>query len=190
MDKVAEALRLRASARSPHQQRVDSFMSLANQRLPLRPELMTPAERELRARLIFEEVMETINDLGVVILFAITGREEDLPLNNPFASGKKGDPRTFDHTYETVNYFDIVGVVDGCGDISVVTTGTLSALGVSDEAVLRAVDENNLDKFGPGHSFSPQGKLIKPPGHTPPDLGAILVMQGLDKKFLGLQMGD
>lgn len=178
MDKVKESVRMRHSARTPHQQRVDFFMALAGQRLPQVPSLLTPLERELRARLIFEEVMETINDLGVVILFAVNGDQADLPLNNPLEPDPK--LRVYEHSYETVNYFDIVGVVDGCGDISVVTTGTLSALGVSDDLVLQAVDANNLAKFGPGHSFSPQGKLIKPPGHTPPDLGVLLIGMGME----------
>jgi hypothetical protein len=57
----------------------------------------------------------------------------------------------------------------------VVTIGTLSALGISDGALLKEVDLNNLDKFGDGHSLRDDGKLIKPLWHLPPAIGHILI---------------
>lgn len=33
-------------------------------------------------------------------------------------------------------------------------------------------------KFGPGHSIRADGKLVKPPGHKPPDIAAELARQG------------
>jgi predicted HAD superfamily Cof-like phosphohydrolase len=67
-----------------------------------------------------------------------------------------------------------VEVVDGCADISVVTIGTLIAFGVDDETVLEEVDASNLRKFEPGSYRREDGKWIKPPSWTPPDIeGAI-----------------
>ena len=56
----------------------------------------------------------------------------------------------------------LLEVVDGCCDVSVVTIGTLSAFGVDDSPVLKIVDEANLRKFGRGHSYRADGKLVKP----------------------------
>lgn len=178
-DKTRMAKRFGSTVRTEHQQRIDAFMRLADQYLPSSPVVsraVASVGRELRARLIFEEAMETINDLGVVITFELPEGKE-FPLNDPFAAR---EDRVFAHSYEVTPYFDLVGVVDGCADISVVSIGTLSAFGVSDSAILLAVDENNLAKFGPGHSYSAQGKLIKPPDHSPPPIREILVAQGWD----------
>ena len=69
---------------------------------------------------------------------------------------------------------DLVEIADGCADISVVTIGTLIACGIKDKKLIEVVDQNNLDKFGPGHSYRADGKLIKPPGHTKPDIQQII----------------
>lgn len=136
--------------RSEHQIRVDKFMNLIpGQRVRREPGELTESERLLRARLMYEEVMETINDgLGV----EINGADEFI-ITGPF---------------------DLVKTVDGCFDTMVVTTGTLSACGVPDLRGQRIVDENNLAKFGPGHTIREDGKLVKPPNHKPPDLGQYL----------------
>ena len=57
-----------ASRRSPHQQMIDAFMRGGNQRVPMFPTEPSDAEKILRATLMFEEVMETINGLGVMIV--------------------------------------------------------------------------------------------------------------------------
>jgi len=80
---------------------------------------------------------------------------------------------------ETLNYtdgnpVDVEGVVDGCADISVVTIGTLIAFGVDDEPVLEEVDSANLRKFGPGGYRREDGKWMKPPDWTAPDIGGAI----------------
>jgi predicted HAD superfamily Cof-like phosphohydrolase len=64
----------------------------------------------------------------------------------------------------------LVAIADGCADIKVVTTGTLSAFGIADDLIQQLVDYNNLEKFGPGHGYREDGKLVKPPEHRPPQL--------------------
>jgi predicted HAD superfamily Cof-like phosphohydrolase len=128
--------------------------------------------RLLRAKLIFEEAMETIqNGLGVSI--QVHSNYADL----------MGSINVAACPYFTIKSpFNLVETVDGCCDLKVVTTGTLSACGVPDEVFQNAVDENNLAKFGPGHYVAdgtpekpgPVGKLIKPPGHKPPDIAGLL----------------
>lgn len=144
--------------RSPHQQRVDEFMRLASQELPPRPIIPSLAVRQLRANLILEEALETIKGLGFrVDRDEVTGALVAMAAYEP----------------------DIVEVVDGCADIKVVTTGTLSAFGVGDMPIQLAVDEANLNKFGPGsYRRESDGKWIKPPDFKPADIMALLRVQG------------
>lgn len=137
--------------KSFHQLRVEEFMRLAKQDLPIAPVIPSSVVRRLRANLMLEEVLEAVEGLG----FHVTLSGHDITLND---------------LYEP----DLVKIVDGCCDVKVVTTGTLSACGVPDVAVQRLVDDNNLDKFGPGHTIREDGKLIKPPGHQPPDIAGML----------------
>jgi predicted HAD superfamily Cof-like phosphohydrolase len=114
--------------------------------------------RVLRAKLILEEALETVEALGVSVRAGEGGpmiEEESLQ-------------------YSHGNPVDIEGVVDGCADISVVTIGTLIAFGIDDEPVLEEVDAANLRKFGPGGRMREDGKWLKPPDWTAPDIhGAI-----------------
>lgn len=143
--------------KSLHQRRVEEFMRLAGQEVPGHPVEPSRITRELRAVLLMEEVLETIIDgLGCKIIFSP---------DNQF-------------TFQATEKFDIVKLADGCADVSVVNIGTLSACGISDERLLDIVDKNNLEKFGPGHSIREDGKLVKPPGHKPPDIASLLLEQG------------
>lgn len=139
-----------------HYQRVQHFMQKAGQSTP--DELSIPDEqtRLLRARLIFEEALETIQALGA----SIQVMDEDV---------------TMESCRFTLNKpVDIEGVADGCADISVVTMGTLIAFGIEDEALLREVDEANLRKFGPGSYAREDGKWMKPQDWTPPNITRVL----------------
>jgi predicted HAD superfamily Cof-like phosphohydrolase len=140
--------------KSPHQMRVEDFMRKAEQDVPNKPTTPSQAVRLLRARLIFEEAMETIHALGV---------------------GMKGTLSSPEF-YPTPDFI-WVDVVDGCCDLRVVTTGTLSALGVQDESVQCIVDEANLRKFGPGGYKDANGKWIKPPNFIPPQEALVLELQ-------------
>ena len=126
--------------KTDHQKRVVELMRRAGQELPGKPMIPSLAVRQLRANIILEETLETLDGLG----FAVK-----------------------------------LNCVDGCGDVSVVTIGTLSAFGVSDGPILQAIDQNNLEKFGPGSYRREDGKWMKPPGHKAPDILGLLVEQGL-----------
>lgn len=134
--------------KTPHQHRVERFMMKANQEVPRYPVIPNRETRRLRANLILEEAAETVRALGFQCVTKIFSKEVEP---------------------------NLVEIVDGCADISVVTIGTLSACGVSDQPILEAVDANNLAKFGPGSCRrESDGKWIKPPGHKPPDIMALL----------------
>lgn len=234
-----------ARRRSIHQQMVDSMMRGANQEVPLLPTV--PAERWvlLRARLMLEEVIETINDMGVqVIISGVAstaipeGGEFETVLNKPFEAGSRfraASGEIFDlvlqdegdgdeepvyiwsdgnedfahkdgvgpidgtgrglngefvqlnekeavgwvapHRFEAVTSPNIIGVADGCCDVKVVTTGTLTAFGLSDDSLQFEVDSNNLRKFAEGHTIDSGGKLIKPPNHPAPRIKEIIAAQ-------------
>lgn len=143
--------------RSAHQAMVDEFMVKAGQRLPKFPCILTEEERLLRAKLIFEEAMETIYDgLGVEVGF------------------KHGNEYNAKFSISKDKKFNLVETIDGCCDLKVVTTGTLSAIGIPDVRFQKLVDDNNLAKFGPGGYRNEAGKWVKPPNHQPPDIQGML----------------
>ncbi len=144
---------------TPHYQRVKEFMQKVGQTTPDR--LTTPVEkvRILRAKLILEEALETVHAMGIEVR----------------AGGEAGtviEEKSLH--YAASGDVDVVEVVDGCADISVVTIGTLIAFGVDDEPVLEEVDSSNLRKFEPGSYRREDGKWIKPPNWTPPDIPAAI----------------
>jgi len=144
---------------TPHYQRVKEFMQKVGQDTPSR--LTTPEEktRILRAKLIIEEALETVTAMGVEVR---VGGEDGVVIEDEALH------------YSAPGEVDVVEVVDGCADISVVTTGTLIAFGVDDEPVLQEVDDSNLRKFEPGSYRREDGKWMKPPGWIPPDIKAAI----------------
>jgi len=126
------------------------------------------ATRELRARLILEEALETIDALGFTVELPDDYDRGCFPV---LIEGVK-----FEATHEP----DMVEIADGCADISVVTMGTLVACGIPDVDLFRLVDTNNLAKFAPGSYRREDGKWIKPPSHQPPDIGDLLMSFGWD----------
>lgn len=144
---------------TPHQIRVREFMKLAGQDTPDEPTEMSPQTRVLRSNLILEEALETIEALGVAVY--VNGFP--LQLGN----------RVVLRVIRAMNW---INFVDGCADISVVTTGSLVAAGVDDEPVLEEVDKANLRKFGPGSYRREDGKWMKPPDFTPPDIESAIAI--------------
>jgi predicted HAD superfamily Cof-like phosphohydrolase len=149
---------------TPHQRRVRAFMQRAGQDTPTEVTVPDRNTRILRAKLILEEALETIEALGVEVWAKGSGGSEEVGLGST------------DTSLQFVNsgQVDLEGVADGCADISVVTQGTLIAFGIDDEPLLEEVDEANLRKFGPGGYRRDDGKWMKPADWQPPDIkGAI-----------------
>lgn len=144
--------------KSPHQVRIEEFMRQAEQVIPVPPTMPPEEVRQLRARLILEEALETIEALGFDVI----------PFQVPHQGGLE---------YRVVTNgkpCDVVKTVDGCCDLSVVTIGTLSAFGLPDNPFLCAVDQSNLAKFkGDGYKDE-HGKWIKPSDWEPPQLKTLL----------------
>ena len=149
---------------TPHFTRVRTFMQKAGQDTPARPVIPDEATRILRAKLILEEALETVEALGVQV--ALTDAD-----GKPIIDRKA-------LAFSAPNDVDLEGVVDGCADISVVTVGTFIAFGVDDEPILEEVDAANLRKFAPGSYRREDGKWMKPPGWTAPDIMGTVERQG------------
>ncbi|MBT8399749.1 MAG: hypothetical protein KJO98_04675 [Rhodothermia bacterium] len=147
---------------TPHYKRVREFMQKVGQTIPEEPEIPDAHTRTLRAKLILEEALETIEALGVHVAAGRGDVEVQLTSD--------GTELTFEATKEV----DLEGVVDGCADISVVTVGTLISFGIDDEPVLEEVDAANLRKFEPGSYMREDGKWIKPPDWQPPDIVGVI----------------
>lgn len=158
---------------SDHYDRIREFMvTLSHARelasktyheLPDRVSMPSSEIRVLRAKLIFEEALETIRK-GLGVSVHLKSRNGDAVVeaisdNAGFVANSKPN---------------LVEIADGCADVSVVTIGTLIACGIPDVLLLALVDDNNLGKFGPGHYIRDDGKLIKAPDHKPPDVAGLL----------------
>lgn len=148
--------------KTAHQRRVEQFMEAGGHTVPGHPTEPSRECRLLRAKLILEEALETIQALGF----------EVVPNGDADHVHKNGV------TYQERYPFDIVEVADGCADISVVTIGTLSACGIADDALLREVDRSNMAKFEGGVKHDQYGKIQKPAGWKPPDIRTVLNNQG------------
>lgn len=104
---------------------------------------------ELRADLILEEAKETIEALTGI---KITG----------IAIDPEGGQQ------------DLLGAIDGCIDLMVVTLGTLIEMGVKDvEPFWDEVQRANMEKAG--GPKRDDGKQLKPEGWKPPDHARVFV---------------
>lgn len=164
---------------SEHYARVREFMKKAGQTTPDVPEIPSLEIRQLRARLILEEALETIAALGLIPLQWEDGEQRQVISMDE----EIGNRVTFEpHMTKKPN---LVEIADGCADISVVTIGTLIACGVKDADLLRVVDESNLAKFKGDAHRDPGGKWIKPSDWEAPDIEAILHAQVESGRTLG-----
>ncbi len=71
---------------------------------------------------------------------------------------------------------DLTEIADGCMDLIYVTLGTLIECGLCGIA-LKLWDEvqaTNMAKFTGGLVLSPEGKILKPEGWSPPDIAHII----------------
>lgn len=128
---------------------VKEFMELANQVTAEKIRVPSAPERLLRAKLIFEEAMETIQALGAGV---------QVGPNNDWVFVDTGETN-----------FDAKGVLDGIADIFVVTTGAGICCGLTNviEEAIDRVCQNNLSKLDGLHTFREDGKLLKSPNYKP-----------------------
>ena len=76
---------------------------------------------------------------------------------------------------EALEAADLVGAAKELADVVYVAYGTAHSLGIPLDAVLAAVHESNMSKFGPdGPVLSETGKVLKSDRYVPPDIAAVL----------------
>lgn len=68
-------------------------------------------------------------------------------------------------------------IADGALDLTWVCLGTLHNLGVDPVPIWEEIKRTNMAKFGPGSWRREDGKLMKPPGWTPPDVAGLISKQ-------------
>jgi predicted HAD superfamily Cof-like phosphohydrolase len=124
----------------------------------------TPAirEPELQARMLLEECFEVVDGL-------LGGYHAEQTIEDAVSAWKQtpGEPPSLPE------------VADGLVDLMYIATGTAQACGIDLDPVLDAVHAANMAKVnGP----IVNGKQLKPPGWTPPDIEAVLRAQGWDGK--------
>lgn len=134
-----------------HLDAVREFMVKAKQTTSFAQRIPTPEERILRAKLIYEEAMETIEALGV-----------DHILGQFVDAGEE--------------HCDLEKILDGACDLAVVVDGTLISCGLDGvfPEALERVNINNLSKFAEGSYIREDGKVMKPPGYVPVDLSDLI----------------
>jgi predicted HAD superfamily Cof-like phosphohydrolase len=182
--------------KSYHQQQVESFMLRAGQEVPLVPTEPSPEVRILRAKLILEEALETIwKGLGVRVSLEDwheNGERHQETDCSPILCGPTDEDKenlsrlNEDELFALLSFrvagpFNMEETIDGCDDLKVVTTGCLSACGIPDLYFQELVDQNNLDKFGPGGYRREDGKWMKPPSHQPPKIAEAIVQLKIEK---------
>lgn len=124
------------------QAKVTEFMVAMGQTVP-HPGL-APAIRDadLRASLIAEEAVETINALGLGV--------------------------SIEHWQQTNPEGNLVDLIDGLCDLLYVTIGTAVSAGIDLDPFFDEVHRSNMSKVG--GAVREDGKRLKPRGWRPPDI--------------------
>jgi predicted HAD superfamily Cof-like phosphohydrolase len=175
------------------QKQVKQFMQFFNQDCPEKPSQLSEANAKLRAKLILEEALETI--------------ERGLGLTVGFRSDEEGgqNTRSSDKGFET--YFlktkevDLVELADGLGDLHYVGyAGTGVAAGIDMEEIFAEIHSSNMTKawtegdleqakvlyptakleaYGGGlyRLIREDGKIIKSPSYRPANIKSIIEKQ-------------
>jgi len=127
-----------------------------------------PAERrKLRCSLLLEEVVEFCTASGYVVRQIEHEGEMKLEL---FSFDGTGD----------ASPVDIIEAADALADITYVTDGAALEWGIPLEKCVREVHRSNMSKLGEDGKpvLRADGKILKGPGFTLPDLKTILELYG------------
>jgi hypothetical protein len=179
-----------------NQKRVKQWMQDFGQETPDKPGAPSDAVRLLRAKLIFEEAMETIDALGVEVL------HDEYPV------------RFRNCDFLVTDDANLVAVADGLADLEVVNTGTAIACGIDLQPCFNEVMRSNDSKAWTSQEIAaceangptPQGstiggptgngrfivkradgKALKSPSYSPANLAPILEAQSQARGDYGNQ---
>lgn len=147
---------------SNHEVRVRAMMMGFGQELPEKPTIADYKTRELRVRLMLEEVLEYAEAAGVGV----------------YVENCRVDFGDLDFQERNIAP-DIVKMADAVADCSVVVVGTSVAHGFPLEELQEECDANNLLKLANGH-LDEFGKFIKSKDHQKPNFERVLLDAGWD----------
>lgn len=134
-----------------------------------KPELLTDERFKLRLKLVAEEFVELLEaTAGTEWMYSDT---EDEYVGDMLA-------RYIDEA--TYTEPDLVDMCDALADLDYVIEGMRVELGVNGEPIAEEVQRSNLSKLGADGFpvMREDGKVIKGPDFTPPDIAGVLLDQG------------
>ena len=115
------------------------------------------AEIRLRAEMIYEETMEFLEACGLGVRIGAGPGESPL-----YRIGKPPD---------------FILAIDALCDLLYVVLGAFVNFGLNPEPFFEEVDSNNLSKLGPDRVIREDGRVMKPPSYSPPDLARVLEVE-------------
>lgn len=120
------------------------------------------ALRELRVKLIAEELAELCSALGVSLLLEVNPQTEEGEL---VVEAVLGDDQV-----------DLVEAADALGDLDYVVQGTNVALGFPAEEIVAEIHRSNMSKLGADGKpiYREDGKVLKGPNYRPPNLAPLV----------------
>lgn len=137
---------------------VREFFTVAQQAIGERPHVPNDEQVRFRLRLIAEEFFE---------LLAAVPRGRSAY----WVSIRKEVMDAIDDIIGDTT--DLPELTDACVDLQYVVEGLMVAFGINSTDVWQEVQRSNLSKMG-GPKRESDGKLMKPPGWTPPDIEGVL----------------
>lgn len=153
---------------------IKAFMGKAGQAIPDEPVMPPEDVRRLRVKLIIEELIELCDAYGL-LLTVVPPSPEGLRMG-----GDEARHRVYVEQHKEPDASLEGGIKDAYDavlDLLVVVIGTAIANGTQLPEGWNRVHASNMAKFGEGGHRRADGKWIKPPNWTPPDLVSELKRQ-------------
>jgi predicted HAD superfamily Cof-like phosphohydrolase len=169
---VAARAYLQRHTKNPMQEAVEEFMTRADQEVAKYPKLPDHKVRNLRIRLMVEEL------LGSETPYEGYLKLEGIDLGIDLIKNKS------DELVQSMLDANLVGVADGLADVLYVVFGTAAAYGIDIQEVFDEVHRSNLSKTVWSEELQRWtiekdefGKGIKPPTYSPANLEPIVLRQ-------------
>lgn len=131
------------------------------------PTVATKELRELRVKLIAEELVELCQASGVALEISVSA----------------DDPALFSaHAYGDDKDVDLIEVADALGDLDYVVQGANLVFGLPAEAIINEIQRSNMSKLGEDGKpvVRADGKILKGPDYSPPDVRGILIQSYIE----------
>jgi len=104
-----------------------------------------------------------------------------LSIGQEFGDGESGTPsrkkmheQEHQELVEALDSGVLADIVQELADVVYVAYGTAYSLGIPLDLVIAEVHKANMRKIGPNGPILRDGKVMKPPGWTPPDVAGVL----------------